>query len=1153
MTALSKNLRRHLEKAVVEAREVAEAGARAAIEHLAVDSPEPFSEMSPEERKLRVVLRAHARQLGDPRKPNGEQEIGHLVVECAYEHWHRMIFARFLAENGVLIHPELKVPITLAECEELAAEAGEKDGWTLAGRFAARMLPAVFRPDDPVLKIRFAPEHQQALEKLLASLPTEVFTSADGLGWVYQFWQTKHKKEVNESGNKIGADELPAVTQLFTEPYMVKFLLHNTLGAWWAGKALAERPELASEAESEEELHRACALPNYGEWTYLRFIRDNDESPWRPAAGAFPAWPSRAADLRVMDPCCGSGHFLVEAFRILVPMRMAEEGISAREACDAVLQENIFGLELDERCTQIAAFTLALAAWTYPGAGAYRPLPELNIACSGLSVGAKEEEWLRLAGRDKRLRTGMRRLYRIFQDAPTLGSLIDPQREFEDDPEGLGFHRGVFEELQPLLAEALAREDVKRDIVATEAGIAAQGMAKAAALLARSYTLVTTNVPYLGRGNHKETLLNFCFKHYPRAKHDLATVFLKRCLTFCTEGGTTAIVLPQNWLFLTTYRKFREKLLKDETWHLVVRLGEGGFESSAAAGAFTILLIISRGTGNHDTCGRISGLDASEPRKPAEKAKLLMTAEIKRVEQAKQLENSDAVLLIREATLSKLLSAYADSYEGLSTGDLYRFIRYFWEIVYVDGVFWALLIGSVSRTVIYGGREQIILWENGEGRFVNFPGSYLKGKKAWGSKGIRVSLMRNKAITCYTGELFDKNAGTIIPRKEDDLPAIYEYCASEGYLENVRNANPGLYVPVKTLLKVPFDLEYWEKVAQEKHPNGLPKPFTNDPTQWIFHGHPCGSVIWDEEVKWTAHGPLRTDETVLQVTVARLLGYRWPAELDPEMELADEQREWVEKCEELLEFADEDGIVCIPPVRGEQPAAARLQELLARAYGEAWTSATLHTLLDQVGYKDKPLEDWLRNGFFEQHCKLFHHRPFIWHIWDGRRDGFAALFNYHKLDRKLLERLTYTVLGDWIEQQRGGAEAGELGAEDRLAAAVELQRKLELILEGEPPYDIFIRWKPLHEQPIGWDPDLNDGVRMNIRPFVEAGVLRKRPNIKWKKDRGKEPQDLRPQEQFPWFWKEGQFTGERVNDVHLTNADKRAARKAEQDRKEITR
>ncbi|HRY46349.1 MAG TPA: type II restriction endonuclease, partial [Thermoanaerobaculia bacterium] len=245
------------------------------------------------------------------------------------------------------------------------------------------------------------------------------------------------------------------------------------------------------------------------------------------------------------------------------------------------------------------------------------------------------------------------------------------------------------------------------------------------------------------------------------------------------------------------------------------------------------------------------------------------------------------------------------------------------------------------------------------------------------------------------------------------------------------------------------------------------------------------------------------------------LGYRWP----------DQEKD------DLAALCDRDGIVCIPPVGGEQPAADRLRALLAAAYGKKWKGTTEAELLASVGFAGKSLDEWLRDGFFEQHSKLFHHRPFVWHVWDGRKkDGFHALVNYHKLDRKLLEKLTFTTLGGWIQQLRQAEKRGEGTAEARLAAALDLQERLEAILEGEKPYDIFVRWKPIEEQPIGWEPDLNDGVRLNIRPFVEADVLRKKPNIKWEKDRGKNPPGA------PW----GE---ERLNDLHLSLDEKRAARK----------
>jgi hypothetical protein len=302
-------------------------------------------------------------------------------------------------------------------------------------------------------------------------------------------------------------------------------------------------------------------------------------------------------------------------------------------------------------------------------------------------------------------------------------------------------------------------------------------------------------------------------------------------------------------------------------------------------------------------------------------------------------------------------------------------------------------------------------------------------------------------------------------------------------------------------------------------------------------------VVWDEETKWTSKSALRIDDTVLQIAIARLLGYQWPSELDPKIELSEEQLGWLEESKKLLPYVDDDGIVCLPAVRGEKPADQRLDELLQVAYGDAWSTQIRNQLLESVGCKNKSLSFWLQEKFFEQHCKLFQHRPFIWHIWDGLKDGFSALVNYHQLDKKNLERLIYTYLDDWIRTQSHQQSEGIDGANERLIAAQNLKQRLELVLEGEAPYDIFVRWKPLKEQPVGWIPDLNDGVRLNIRPFMStadvgkkgAGILRAKPNIHWKKDRGKDV------ESAPWYNLGLEYDGkkgDRINDHHLSLTDK---------------
>lgn len=1151
MQPLDKTLRSQLERAVKAARDTAETGARAALEQLGVGDPAPASHLSETDRELRRKLRAHGRQLGDALNGGKVQTMDRLVEEVAYEHWHRMLFARFLAENDLLMYPDPDEPvaITLEECEDLAADEGAANGWELAARYAARMLPQIFRLDSPVFQLTLPPEHQQALERQVAGLPLEVFTASDSLGWVYQFWQSKKKEQVNQSEVKIGARELPAVTQLFTEPYMVSFLLDNALGAWWAARQLSESD--LKRAESEEELREKAAIPGVP-LEYLRFVKQ-DDGAWTPAAGTFDAWPEQLADLKTLDPCCGSGHFLVAAFLMLVPMRMERDGLSARDAVDAVLRENIHGLELDQRCVELAAFALALTAWKYPGAEGYRPLPELHLACTGLSVSVAKEEWKQLGLGKHNLTIALDWMHDTFRDAPVLGSLLNPAKA---DAAKLV----KWEELSTTLKQALENEQQGEQGEAQhEAAVVAQGLAKAATLLADQYQWVITNVPYLARGKQSDRLRDFCERHYPAAKNDLATVFLDRCLELCSQGGTSSIVLPQNWLFLSGYRKLREKLLKNETWHLVARLGENGFDSSAAAGAFVAMISLSHGNSNAGSGGLfggaednnlIRGVDVSEPKTAYEKASRLINSEVQSVGQVKQLNNSDARVSFTEQDSENHVSEIAECYQGLVTGDIERFTKKLWEIN-TSSKDWLPFRRSNNISEFYGDVSEAIFWQEGRGELHIYASiardqlhdMHESGNRVWGKRGIAINRMRGLKAVPYWGEHFDNNVAVVCPASEEDITPLLCFLASDDFHQAIRELDQALKVTNRTLMKVPFDAEYWTSVAEERYPSGLPESYSNNPTQWIFHGHPCGSVVWDEEQKWTAEGPLRTDDTVLQVAVARLLGYRWPAELDAEMELAEEQREWVKRCEALLPFADEDGIVCIPPVRGEASAADRLLNLLAAAYGDAWSTDVLAELLKSADHAGKTLETWLRDKFFTQHCKLFQNRPFIWHLWDGLPDGFAALVNYHKLDRKNLETLIYTYLGDWISRQKQDLASGIDGAEERLAAAESLKKKLEQILEGEAPYDIFVRWKPIEQQPIGWDPDLNDGVRLNIRPFMTvadvkkkgAGILRDKPNIKWTKDRGKDV------ESAPWYHT---FKGERINDHHVTLVEKRTAREA---------
>ena len=734
---LAKPLRTQLENTVKAAREAAEKGARAALSQLAVGEAKAPDYLTDELKALRRRLRAHGRALGDNKAADDTQGLQHLVWEVAYEHWHRMLFARFLAENGLLLW-EPGAAVSLDDCEALVQESdptinlGAKTKWELAGKLAARMLPQVFKPQSPVFELAFAPEHQRELERLLAALPTEVFQASDSLGWVYQFWQAKRKDEVNASEVKIGADELPAVTQLFTEPYMVDFLLHNSLGAWWVTRHPGE----------------TCPVP----LTYLRTLEDGT-----PAAGKFEGWPDRLSEFKLLDPCCGSGHFLVAAFLMLVPMRMAAEHLSAREAVDAVLRDNLHGLELDPRCVEIAVFALALAAWRLPDKageplGVREDMPAPNIACCGLKVAARAVDWMALVPDEMPnatyLRQELRLLHDSFSQAPLLGSLLDPARSLKND-----LATTSFDTLRDLLERALSTErpatlwgegnDMQDE--AWDHALTARGLLHAARLLDARYHLVVTNVPYLAAVNQTEELKLFCKVHYPKQKSDLATVFLARCLELTRPKSSIALVTKQDWLYKSYYKKVRKSVISESGWNFTAVLGSRAFDGISGEEVKAILTIHTNVPPLSDDS--VSLLSVADKEDSSIKANALLAAEIFRKKQFSFLSSPDYIVSLQGTAGASLLGDYCGYQQGICTGDYNRFGRNWWELPSRNGG-WVFQQGTVNRSTHYGGLENILMWSDSSDSLRSFViervgeervRSWLRGEDSWGRKGIAVS------------------------------------------------------------------------------------------------------------------------------------------------------------------------------------------------------------------------------------------------------------------------------------------------------------------------------------------------------------------------------------------------------------------------------
>jgi hypothetical protein len=201
-------------------------------------------------------------------------------------------------------------------------------------------------------------------------------------------------------------------------------------------------------------------------------------------------------------------------------------------------------------------------------------------------------------------------------------------------------------------------------------------------------------------------------------------------------------------------------------------------------------------------------------------------------------------------------------------GDTSRFEVLFWEVTQLGDI-WEFEQGTFTATQPYAGREKVILWERGCGQLRKFAAEVKerlhdadrRGNEAWGKKGVVISQMGRLPASIYTGEKFDTNVAVIFPKDQRDLLAVWSFCSSEEFCSAVRRISQKLNLTNATLVKIPFDLAYWQRIATEKYPHGLPRPSSSDPTQWLFSGRPKGS------------------DQPLHVAVARLLGYQWPRQM----------------------------------------------------------------------------------------------------------------------------------------------------------------------------------------------------------------------------------------------------------------------------------
>lgn len=616
--------------------------------------------LSPEDRKAREIVDVYLALRRDAWISYAEA-IAEFVRETAYTWANRLLALRCMEAreliDEVILQKEVYGGRSL-EHHRLAQRrpelcTGEDDGLfaSLDKVFAeqSKRLPLLFDPIAPGIALRPSPAAIKRCIALLSGKETvknqepasdDLFKAPDGLGWAYQYWNTEEKDRVFErvriqKGAKIeGADIVPA-TQLYTEPYMVKFLVQNSLGAIWM------------------EMHPKSRL--HEEWEY--FV---------PFADRAPVEKKPVQEISFFDPACGSGHFLLEAFNLFCTM-YEEEGKQTEpsEICRSILERNLYGTDIDERAVQIAEAVLwmkaAEKAFQFPGANT-------NLVASNIRLPKGKDhlkEFLAKNPQDSPLKPALEIILDGMERADELGSLLQITRPVEKElqqlksrhdalqsngdkvqqemfkptliqgrlPFGVESYKEWKQKTLAALKSHFATESESADLVQSFFGRSAGQSLLLLDLLSRRYDVVAANPPYMGSKNMGPVLKKYVERHYPLGKRDLYAAFILRCLELATDRGRVAMVTQQSWMFLRSFADLRaaedpdssfQGLLRETTIEALAHLGPGAFGEISGEVVNTVLFSLTKAAPDSDH--RLTAFRLIGPKSPEEKDRLLRQA-----------------------------------------------------------------------------------------------------------------------------------------------------------------------------------------------------------------------------------------------------------------------------------------------------------------------------------------------------------------------------------------------------------------------------------------------------------------------------------------------------------------------------------------------
>ena len=980
------------------------------------------------------------------------------------------------------------------------------------------------------------------IQQMIELIPEDDWKDAvQIIGWLYQYYNSEKKDDVFaalKKNVKITKENIPAATQLFTPDWIVRYMVENSLGRLW----LEGHPDVKEQLLPTEEEQSAYAAgnrdPEDTKWHY--YLEEAEQEPEVQAqlAEIRKEYAALTPDqLKVIDPCSGSGHILAYMFDVL--MKIYESyGYTTREAVASIVENNIYGLDIDDRATQLAYFAVMMKARQYDRRFFSRGIqPHVYAIVESNHVDEFAVDYF--CNGDAKLTTAMDTIIKELHDAKEYGSILTVT------PQDWSTLYDRFAEITEDIN--MSRETALRELLP---------LVQVAEALAQKYDVVVTNPPYMGSSGMSAKLSDYVKKNYPDSKSDLFSCFIEHGNGIIKRNRFNCMITMQSWMFLSSFEKMRAKALQTKTITNLMHM-----ENMVMGIAFGTAVTIFRNNAVKGYKGTYNQIKLQDIENDTPKQFPIQGNRFAQVstDNFSKIPGSPVAYWVSKAVLdvysrAKLLGNIASPRTGMTTGDNNRFLRLWFEIeipkakfdakdaddARTSGKKWFPYCKGGGYMRWYGYNEYLVNWENDGFEIKNnikpngLKAASVRSESLYFKKLITWSAVTSGSFSCRLcegGSLFDSGGSSIDVHGETlYILAILNSVIGQFYLD-ISNATinyqPGDIAGIPVVF--PEGNEPTQRI--EECVDIARKDWDSFETSWDFQHHPLlrkVPTIAEAFTQWQTEcdgrfNQLQANEEELNRIFIDIYGLQ--DELTPEVEDKDVTVRKADLGRDIRSFIsyavgcmfgryslDEDGLVYaggewdaskyvsfaadkdnIIPICDdeyfEDDIVGLFVEFVKTVYGADVLDENLKFIADALGGKGQPKEvirNYFLNDFYKDHCKIYQKRPIYWLFDSGKKNGFKALIYMHRYQPDTIARIRT----DYVHEQQARYRTAIADLEQRIANAsagerVKLNKKLTTLQAQDTEIRTYEeKIHHLADQMISID--LDDGVKKNYAIFQDV-------------------------------------------------------------------